>query len=272
MSSGVFAPDSCVVAEVMPSPNHGERVRGRRPDMIVLHYTGMRDGAAALAHLTTLGSEVSAHYYVNEDGRIVQLVQESRRAWHAGMAYWAGEADINSCSIGIEIVNPGHDFGYPDFPKRQIAAVTALCRSVQTRYTIPPVRVLGHSDVAPARKQDPGEKFPWRTLYDSGVGNWVKPAPIMEFGQVLKPRDRGSAVSAMQKSLAEYGYGVEINSEYDSVTREVVTAFQRHFRPERVDGIADPSTRNTLHDLLAHRGRTKTIAARARTSMLLVAP
>jgi len=271
MSRSLFAPDSCVVAEVDPSPNHGDRKDGRRVDTIVLHYTGMRHADAALELLKAPGSEVSCHYFVHEDGRIVQLVQESQRAWHAGKSSWAGESDINSCSIGIEIVNLGHDFGYPDFPKRQIAAVTALCRSIQTRYTIPPVRVLGHSDVAPARKQDPGEKFPWRTLYDSGVGNWVKPAPIMEFGQVLKPRDRGSAVSAMQKSLAEYGYGVEINSEYDSVTREVVTAFQRHFRPERVDGIADPSTRNTLHDLLAHRGRTKTIAARARTSMLLVA-
>ena len=150
--------------------------------------------------------------------------------------------------------------------------MTALCRSIQTRHTIPPVRVLGHSDVAPARKQDPGEKFPWRTLYDSGVGNWVKPAPIMESGQVLKPGDRGIAIIAMQKSLAEYGYGVEANGEYDSVTREVVNAFQRHFRPERVDGIADPSTSSTLHDLLAHRGRTRTIAARARTAMLLVAP
>src|SRR6202795_2945965 len=264
MSRSAFPSESCVVADVMPSPNFGERKDGRRPDMIVLHYTGMLDAAAALEHLRTPASQVSSHYFVFEDGRVIQLVQESKRAWHAGIASWAGETDINSCSIGIEIVNPGHEFGYRDFPKRQIAAVTALCRSIQTRHTIQPVRVLGHSDVAPARKQDPGEKFPWRTLYDSGVGNWVKPAPIMEFGQVLKPSDRGSAVLAMQKSLAEYGYGVEINSEYDSVTREVVTAFQRHFRPERVDGIADPSTRNTLHDLLAHRGRTKTIAARAR--------
>src|SRR5271155_5271160 len=237
MSSGVFAPDSCVVAEVMPSPNHGERVGGRRPDMIVLHYTGMRDATAALAHLTTLGSEVSAHYYVNEDGRIVQLVQESRRAWHAGMAYWAGEADINSSSIGIEIVNLGHDFGYPDFPKRQIAAVTALCRSILTRNTIPPMRVLAHSDVAPARKQDPGEKFPWRTLYESGVGHWVKPAPIMDFGQILRPGDRGNAVAVLQKTLSDYGYGIDASGEYDTVTREVVMALQRHFRPERIDGV-----------------------------------
>jgi N-acetylmuramoyl-L-alanine amidase len=272
MSRPAFAPDSCVVAEVMPSPNHGERAGGRRPDMIVLHYTGMVDAESALELLKARGSEVSAHYFVFEDGRIIQLVQESRRAWHAGKAVWAGETDINSVSIGIEIVNPGHDHGYPDFPKRQIAAVTALCRSIQTRNTILPVRVLAHSDVAPARKQDPGEKFPWRTLYDSGVGHWVKPAPIMDFGQVIRPGDRGDAVAALQKSLSDYGYGLEADGEYGATTREVVTAFQRHFRPERVDGIADPSTRGTLQELFATRGRGRTMAARARTAMLQVSP
>jgi N-acetylmuramoyl-L-alanine amidase len=272
MSRSVFAPDSCVVAEVDPSPNHGERKDGRRPDMIVLHYTGMRHADSALELLKAAGSDVSAHYFVFEDGRIIQLVQESRRAWHASKSFWAGETDINSCSIGIEIVNPGHDHGYPPFPKRQIAAVTALCRSIQTRQTISPMRVLAHSDVAPARKQDPGEKFPWRTLYDSGVGHWVKPASIMEFGQTLRPGDRSNAVATMQKLLGEYGYGIEVNSEYNSATRDVVVSFQRHFRPERIDGIFDASTRSTLQELLANRGRGRTIAARARTSMTLAAP
>ncbi len=256
----------------MASPNHGERKDGRRPDMILLHYTGMADAEAALELLRARGSDVSAHYFVFEDGRIIQLVQESRRAWHAGKSYWAGETDINSCSIGIEIANPGHDHGYPAFPKRQIAAVTALCRSIQTRNTIPPVRVLAHSDVAPARKQDPGEKFPWRTLYESGVGHWVKPAPIMNFGQSLAPGSRGDAVAVLQKSLREYGYEIEANGEYDALTRDTVAALQRHFRPERIDGVADPSTRATLQDLLANRGRTRSIAARARTAMLLAAP
>jgi N-acetylmuramoyl-L-alanine amidase len=271
-SRPAFAPDSCVVAEIMPSPNHGERSDGRQPDMIVLHYTGMPDAESALALLCAAGSNVSAHYFVFEDGRIVQMVPESRRAWHAGKSEWAGETDINSCSIGIEIANPGHDHGYPDFSKRQIAAVTALCRSIQTRNTISPVRVLAHSDVAPARKQDPGEKFPWHTLYESGVGHWVKPAPIMNFGQTLEPGSRGDAVIALQKSLLEYGYGVDINGEYDSKTSEVVIAFQRHFRPERIDGISDPSTRRTLQELLASRGRGRTIAARARGAMLRAAP
>jgi len=272
MSRPAFTPDSSVVAEVVPSPNHGERNGGRRPDMIVLHYTGMQDAESALELLRARGSNVSAHYFVFDDGRIVQMVPESRRAWHAGKSEWAGETDINSCSIGIEIANPGHDHGYPDFPTRQIAAVTALCRSIQTRNSIAPVRVLAHSDIAPARKQDPGEKFPWRTLYESGVGHWVKPAPIMDFGEALAPGSRGDAVVALQKAFREYGYGLEASSEYDSTTFEVVTAFQRHFRPERVDGIADPSTRNTLQELLASRGRTRTIAARARTAMRRAAP
>ena len=273
MSRNVFEPDSCVVAEVMPSPNNGERRGGRRPDMIVLHYTGMADSEAALELLRARGSDVSTHYFVFEDGRIIQMVPENRRAWHAGVASWAGETDINSCSIGIEIANPGHDHGYPDFPKRQIAAVTALCRSIQTRNTITPVRVVAPSDVAPARKQDPGEKFPWRTLHDSGVGHWVKPAPIMNFGPTLLPGDRGNAVVGLQKSFSDYGYGLEISGEYDATTQEVVTAFQRHFRPERIDGIADPSTRSTLQELVATRGRApRSIAARARTAMLQISP
>ena len=139
-----------------------------RPDMILLHYTGMFDASVALDRLCTAGSEVSAHYLVLEDGHVIQMVPEGRRAWHAGASFWGGETDINSCSIGIEIANPGHDYGYPDFPKRQIAAVTALCRGIQTRNTIRPERVLAHSDVAPSRKNDPGEKFPWQTLWDFG--------------------------------------------------------------------------------------------------------
>jgi N-acetylmuramoyl-L-alanine amidase len=269
MSRNVFPSESCVVAEVMPSPNHGERQDGRRPDMIVLHYTGMPDAADALRRLCSPASEVSSHYFVFEDGRVIQMVQESRRAWHAGVASWAGETDINSSSIGIEIANPGHDYGYPDFPKRQIAAVTALCRGILTRNTIPPARVLAHSDVAPARKQDPGEKFPWRTLHDSGVGHWVKPAKITD-GALLSLGDRGDAVAAMQRSLGEYGYGVTANGNYDSAMHEVVAAFQRHFRPQRIDGVSDASTRATLQDLLAHRGRPRTIAARAITFERLV--
>ncbi len=252
------------MSEVRPSPNHGERKDGQRPDMILLHYTGMTDATEALERLCARESDVSAHYFVFEDGRIIQLVQESRRAWHAGVSFWAGETDINSCSIGIEIANPGHDFGYPDFPKRQIAAVTALCRGIQTRNTVPPERVLAHSDVAPSRKQDPGEKFPWRTLYDSGVGHWVKPAPITAGGVLLALGDGNDAIATMQDELSKYGYGVTARGVFDSATRDVVKAFQRHFRPERIDGVGDESTRATLRELIAQRGRVRTLAARAR--------
>jgi N-acetylmuramoyl-L-alanine amidase len=247
-----FTPDSSVVSDVIPSANFGDRHNGRRPDMIVLHYTGMPDVEGALARLCTAGSDVSAHYVVLEDGRIVQCVPEARRAWHAGVASWAGEEDINSCSIGIEIVNRGHDWGYPDFPLRQIAAVIALCRGILLRHELPPHRVLAHSDVAPTRKKDPGEKFPWHSLANSGVGHWVQAAPIVR-GESLKLGAAGNEVQGLQEALARYGYGIPVNGRYDGPTMEVVTAFQRHFRPERIDGIADHSTLATLWSLLASR-------------------
>ncbi len=248
-----FQPDSSVVADVVPSPNHGERQDGKRPDMIVLHYTGMLNAQAALERLCAPDSAVSAHYFVFEDGRIVQSVREARRAWHAGVSSWAGESDINSCSIGIEIANPGHDFGYPDFPKRQIAAVIALCRGIMARRGISADRVLAHSDVAPGRKQDPGEKFPWRLLHDSGVGRWVKPARIIERGPRLAPGDQNDDVRHLQSALADFGYGVTVNGNFDDTTRDVVMAFQRHFRPAKIDGIADDSTLRTLDALLQKR-------------------
>jgi N-acetylmuramoyl-L-alanine amidase len=249
-----FRPDSCVVAEVKASPNHGERRGGVKPDMLVLHYTGMQESRAALDRLCSPTSEVSAHYVVMEDGHIVQCVPEARRAWHAGQASWAGETDINSRSIGIEIANPGHEYGYPDFPRRQIAAVIALCRSIFTRHRIPADRVLAHSDVAPARKQDPGEKFPWRLLHDSGIGLWVKPAPIVPGGRIFVLGDRDPEVETLQVSLASLGYALSRSGSYDAETMAVVAAFQRHYRPAKVDGIADVSTVATLRSLLAARG------------------
>jgi N-acetylmuramoyl-L-alanine amidase len=221
--------------------------------MILLHYTGMRDAEAAITKLCSPGTEVSTHYIVKEDGYVLQCVPEERRAWHAGTAVWEGETDINSISIGIEIVNPGHDLGYPDFPKRQIAAVTALCRSIFTRHRIAAWRVLGHSDVAPSRKQDPGEKFPWRVLYESGIGLWVKPAPIAPGGRMFVLGESDPAISEIQGLLATYGYDVDISGSYDNATRDVIAAFQRHFRPARVDGVADTSTVATLKAVVAAR-------------------
>ncbi|SEI19881.1 N-acetylmuramoyl-L-alanine amidase [Tardiphaga sp. OK245] len=245
-----FTPDSSVVSDVIPSPNFGERNKGLVPDMIVLHYTGMPDPEGAIARLCSAGTDVSAHYIVLEDGRIVQTVPEAKRAWHAGVGFWAGEEDINSCSIGIEIINRGHDWGYPDFPSRQIAAVTALCRGIMLRHDLQPHRVLGHSDVSPSRKKDPGEKFPWHSLANSGVGHWVMPAPIVR-GETMKLGAAGDDVLALQHALARYGYGIETDGQYNAPTMEVVTAFQRHFRPERVDGLVDHSTLTTLQALLA---------------------
>ena len=247
-----FHPDSSVVAQVRPSPNQGERQGGVKPNMLVLHYTGMPDTDAAIRHLCFAASEVSAHYVVKEDGYVVQCVPESRRAWHAGQSAWEGETDINSGSIGIEIANPGHDNGYPDFPRRQIAAVTALCRSIFTRHRIPPERVLAHSDVAPSRKRDPGEKFPWRTLHQSGIGLWVKPAPIVA-GPIYVLGESNPAIAELQEMLSRYGYAVKPSGHLDGTTRDVIAAFQRHFRPEKVDGVFDPSTIATLRALLALR-------------------
>ncbi|HEY4985372.1 MAG TPA: N-acetylmuramoyl-L-alanine amidase [Bradyrhizobium sp.] len=245
-----FTPDSSIVSDVIPSANYGDRAKGCLPDMVVLHYTGMPDVEGAITQLCSAGTDVSAHYIVLEDGRIVQSVPEARRAWHAGVSSWSGEDDINSCSIGIEIVNRGHDWGYPDFPSRQIAAVTALCRGIMLRRGVPTHRVLGHSDVAPARKKDPGEKFPWHSLANSGVGHWVQPAAIVR-GETLKLGSIGDDVRDLQQALARYGYGLSATGKYDGLTMEVVAAFQRHFRPARVDGIADRSTFTTLHSLLS---------------------
>ncbi|MER9326152.1 N-acetylmuramoyl-L-alanine amidase [Mesorhizobium sp. M0152] len=244
-----FLPDE-PSAEVRVSPNFGPRRDTLRPDMIVLHYTGMPTGAGAEAWLCDPASEVSSHYLVHENGHIVQMVRESDRAWHAGKGSWFGRTDINSCSVGIEIVNPGHSLGYPMFPRRQIDAVTGLCKGIARRHAIAARRVLAHSDVAPGRKIDPGEKFPWAALFEAGVGHFVGAAPIRR-GAVLRAGDQGAEVEALQSMLALYGYGVEISGVFDRQTQIVVEAFQRHFRPRLVDGQADGSTLRTLQRLLA---------------------
>jgi N-acetylmuramoyl-L-alanine amidase len=237
-------------AEVRVSPNFGPRRDGKRADAIILHYTGMQTGKTAEAWLCNPESEVSSHYIVHEDGRIVQMVREADRAWHAGASSWHGETDMNSRSVGIEIVNPGHILGYEDFPDCQIEAVIGLCRGVALRQNVSPERVLAHSDIASARKADPGEKFPWYRLAASGIGHFVEPLPVRE-GRVLMQGSAGDAVEKLQSMLALYGYGVEISGTFDDMTRLAVVAFQRHFRPALVDGVADESTMETLHALLA---------------------
>jgi N-acetylmuramoyl-L-alanine amidase len=237
-------------ATAAPSPNFGERAGGRSPDIILLHYTGMATADGALKWLCAPESQVSCHYFVHEDGRVEQLVREADRAWHAGKSVWKGEADINSASIGIEIANAGHPGGLPDFPDLQLNAVVELCLDCGRRWGIAPERVLAHSDVAPIRKVDPGEKFPWGRLHAAGVGHWVTPSPIAG-GRFFQRGDSGQPVEALQTMLSLYGYGTEINGFYSEKTEGDVAAFQRHFRPERVDGIADFSTIDTLHRLLS---------------------
>jgi N-acetylmuramoyl-L-alanine amidase len=245
-----FEPDSRCVTAVAPSPNVSERTCAA--DILLLHYTGMPTAEGALQWLCNPESKVSSHYFVDEDGKIWQLVPERLRGHHAGVSSWEGTTDINSRSIGIEIVNPGHEHGYRDFPGEQIEAVIALCADIVSRHRIKPTRVLAHSDVAPTRKQDPGERFPWEPLYEAGVGHWIAPVTIGE-GALLQPGDSGAAVKAMQAALKEYGYGIPTNGEFDALTTSVVSAFQRHFRPALIDGIADHSTLRTLERLLASR-------------------
>ena len=244
-------PDTALVAAVRPSPNCGPRRGEARPSILLLHYTGVASAATAIDWLSRAESKVSAHYVVDEAGQVTQLVAEEMRAWHAGLGTWAGESDVNSVSIGIEIHNPGHEQGYPDFPEPQLSAVEALCRDIIARHGIRPERVLAHSDVAPTRKKDPGEKFPWARLARAGIGHWVAPEPLSLADPGIARDAAGPLVAAVQSLLASYGYGIEATGGFDPKTEFVVTAFQRHFRPERVDGRIDQSTVATLERLIA---------------------
>ena len=246
------APDTVLAMRFQASPNIEPRREGRAPDMLILHYTGMDSADAALDWLTREESKVSCHYLIDAHGIVTQLVPEAMRAWHAGQSLWAGETDLNSCSIGIEIHNPGHDFDYPDFPDVQMQAVEALCVDILKRNAIPADRVLAHSDVAPVRKRDPGEKFDWRRLARAGVGLAVEPMPPSD-DLALSLGDEGEQVAALQLTLQDFGYGVEPTGTYGRGLEQVVIAFQRHFRQARVDGRADASTIDALEQLLALR-------------------
>ena len=229
-----------------PSPNFDARTGP--PDLVLLHYTGMPTGEAALGRLRDPAAKVSAHYLVEEDGRVFALVPEERRAWHAGKSFWRGETDINARSIGIEIVNPGHEFGYRAFPDPQVAAVIDLVGDIRQRWSVNDERILGHSDVAPDRKEDPGELFPWRRLAEAGHGLWVEPPPAP--GAALAEGDEGPGVFALQAGLARLGYDSAPSGHYDVATATIVRAFQRHWRQTRVDGVADGETRARLIALL----------------------
>jgi N-acetylmuramoyl-L-alanine amidase len=241
-----------------PSPNFDARTRPI--DLVVLHYTGMQDAEIALARLTDPApvagnypgpwqgkdampdaplSRVSAHYVVDEEGRIYSLVPEEHRAWHAGASSWEGEADVNARSIGIEIANGGHDFGLPEFPDKQIEAVIALLREIMERWpTLTPARVVAHSDIAPERKADPGEKFPWQRLAEAGVSIWPEAS-----GDAPETDD---IVSRLQLQLAAIGYDVKQTAFIDTATKAALVAFQRRFRPAHIDGVADDETQHLV--------------------------
>lgn len=241
-----------------PSPNFDTRTRA--VDLVVLHYTGMQDAEIALARLTDPAPNagkypgpwqtpktapdaplprVSAHYVVGEDGLVYRLVDEGQRAWHAGVSSWRGEGDVNARAIGIEIVNGGHDFGLPEFPPVQIEAVIALLRDILTRRKLKPQAVVAHSDVAPDRKLDPGEKFPWRRLAEAGVAVWPQAPPVAA-------HSGDDFITAMQVQLAAFGYDVQQTGLLDAPTKAALTAFQRRFRAHQVDGAADVETRNLI--------------------------
>lgn len=218
----------------MPSPNFNARPEGQAAEMLVLHYTGMPDARGALAILTDGAREkrVSAHYTLDEDGTAYAHVPEEMRAWHAGLSWWRGRDDVNARSIGIEIVNPGHEWGYRAFPKRQIDALIALCRGILARHPIAARDVVGHSDVAPGRKTDPGEKFPWARLARNGIG--------------LFPRAGGGPVAEADTGAALRAIGYGLPPEVETPLETVIAAFQRRFRPARIDGVADDETRRAL--------------------------
>ena len=238
-----------------PSPNCNPR-DGHSIDMLVLHYTGMKSGANALDRMCDATAEVSAHYMVEEDGRIFQLVNEEMRAWHAGLSYWRGHTNINQRSIGIEIVNPGHEFGYRGFPEMQMQSVIALCKDIVQRRHIPARNVVAHSDVAPARKQDPGELFDWKRLAVEGVG--LFPSPLEGEGRVGGGEAGGNIANISfaattplpnplpggERELAQFGYDT-------ADLPAAIAAFQRHFRPNLLNGQWDAECKAALQQMLA---------------------
>ncbi|WP_428487088.1 N-acetylmuramoyl-L-alanine amidase [Rhodopila sp.] len=231
----------------LPSPNHDARPDGVPIDMLVLHYTGMKTPREAVDRLRDPAAKVSSHYIVDEDGSVARLVPEDRRAWHAGVSHWRGHAELNGRSIGIEIVNPGHEWGYRDFPVLQVAAVCDLCLLLMARHPIPARNVIGHSDVAPDRKQDPGERFDWQELAENGVGLW--PHDVPDLGRTGGVRDPVS-LRPVRSALNEIGYRIAPEGGLDPALSTVLRAFQRHWRPEAISGQADDGTLVRLQGVL----------------------
>jgi N-acetylmuramoyl-L-alanine amidase len=233
---------SNLVDRYQASPSHEQRAGGMSPRLLVLHYTGMASGQIAADWLCNPASRVSCHYLIDVDGTIIQMVDEDRRAWHAGTSNWHGEIDINSASIGIEIQNLGHSGGCPEFPKSQMQRLAVLCLDIMKRHHMKPQDVVAHSDVAPGRKIDPGDAFDWAYLAACGIGQMVIAA-----GDALPEAD----LNDVQNSLARLGYGIEVTGQYDARTRIVIEAVQRRYRRTLVNGKLDVETQDVLRRLLA---------------------
>jgi len=220
-----------------PSPNFSQRPPGFDIDILLLHYTGMETAESGIEWLCDPESKVSSHYVIDEDGTTYCLVPEDATAWHAGVSCWGGKIGMNQRSVGIELVNPGHEHGYRDFPEAQMNALEELALGILDRHPIPKRQVLGHSDVSPMRKEDPGELFDWRGLAEKGVGLWptqteMEPVP--------------GTVKDVQVAMRNIGYCIPVNGDDDEIYRTILSAFQRHYRPKRVDGKADKETRTML--------------------------
>lgn len=220
---------------MLPSPNFDDRPDSAVIDTLVFHYTGMKSAEEALARLCDPAAKVSAHYMIDEAGEITPLVAEEKRAWHAGVSHWAGRDSVNDVSIGIELVNPGHEFGYEPFTDRQLDSLMLLSHELLERWPIEARNVVGHSDIAPSRKEDPGEFFPWELMALDNIGLWPDlPGEAPEDEVLAKPGDEGGIVSEFQDKLTRYGYGVKVDGNYSLQTSYVVKAFQRHFMPARL--------------------------------------
>lgn len=239
----------------IPSPNFDDRPPGVGAELLVLHYTDTTDRAETLSYLLDPSREVSAHYLVDEDGAVIRLVPEAKRAWHAGKACWRGMRDVNARSIGIEIQNPGHRCGYRDFPAAQIDAVIALGRAIVTRHGIAARDVLAHSDVAPSRKKDPGELFAWERLAQAGLGLYPSHvAPRHRTTRSFGPGDADEAILDAQTLLGRYGYECPATGVLDDATHAVLVAFQRRFRAWNFDGRLDGETHARLRAVIALAG------------------
>jgi len=251
---GIPSPPHLAAIADLPSPNQDDRPAGMPIDTLILHYTGMQSARAAIDRLRDPAAHVSSHYVVDEDGAVFRLVPEARRAYHAGVSSWRGNTALNGRSIGIEIVNPGHEWGYRDFPALQMAAVCDLCLDILSRHPIPPRNVVAHSDVAPDRKEDPGEKFDWEGLARNGVGLWPQDAPDLGTGDAVHDAAR---LGDVRRALREIGYDIAPEGAHDAALATVLRAFQRHWRQEAITGHADAGTLGRLEAVarLAALGR-----------------